>query len=713
MSSQEVHEAAANILPELRDHPQYQVLRELGQGGMGVVYLARNKLMDRLEVLKVVKGEYLGKGDAAERFLREIRSAAKLNHPNIVSAYSAFQAKELLVFAMEYVEGITLAQLVQTQGRLPVPNACYYIQQICLGLQHALDKEMVHRDIKPQNLILAREGKKQVIKILDFGLAKATREGRSVDRALTATGMMLGTPDYIAPEQTLDAAKADHRADIYGLGCTFFYLLAGRAPFEGGSLYAVLQAHHQKSAPALDKERDDVPPELAAVVAKMMAKDPAARYQKAAAIATALTPFIKGGIKPVHIPVAPPPPPPAVQGTLLEATETMSRALLPAPVEAARKVDAEPEVARARTVPPRRARRRVEAEESGMNPLLIWGLVGGGFALLLLIGAVAAIIGSLNSHKSSSSGQVASDSESRSHDLGRSDSQSAVPSISGISAISSGPGPSGAAGDDLERIQGTWIIMNSEIEGKAVEDVSTGKMTFRGNLQNLATRTSPSNEVRFWLDPAKTPKQYDVTDKNDKVIYRGIYQIDGDSLSMCWNSEAYSAARPEYFRAPKDSKRLSLTLTRSAETRARSIVNWDGDLPGNWSLISMKQGVRIWSDRLYAAAQMPKELEDGVLLMRGKDEKDWSPGAKFRALRDCTAYVVVKASTQEGRIVVDAATFNTLAEAGWSRINGNFEPTIITGWNWVVLKKSLRKGDLLGAMKPGVCADADIFFIFK
>src|SRR6202011_4735263 len=100
----------------------------------------------------------------------------------------------------------------------------------------------------------------------------------------------------------------------------------------------------------------------------------------------------------------------------------------------------------------------------------------------------------------------------------------------------------------------------------------------------------------------------------------------------------------------------------------------------------MKQGVRIWSDRLYAAAQMPKELEDGVLLMRGKDEKDWSPGAKFRALRDCTAYVVVKASTQEGRIVVDAATFNTLAEAGWSRINGNFEPTIITGWNWVVLK---------------------------
>jgi serine/threonine protein kinase len=224
---------AAAVLPELREHPQYEVVRELGRGGMGVVYLANNKLMDRPEVLKVVGRHLLDQPGAADRFLREIRSAAKLSHPHIVTAYSALQAGELLVLAMEYVEGETLAQLVQAKGRLPVVNACYYAQQVAQGLQHAYEKGMVHRDIKPHNLILSRQGKKHAVKILDFGLAKATREGGEGDRALTGTGMMLGTPDYMAPEQTLDAAKADIRADIYSLGCTLYYLLAGSPPFQG------------------------------------------------------------------------------------------------------------------------------------------------------------------------------------------------------------------------------------------------------------------------------------------------------------------------------------------------------------------------------------------------------------------------------------------------------------------------------------------------
>src|SRR5205085_12473387 len=144
--------------------------------------------------------------------------------------YSALQAGELLVLAMEYVQGEDLAHFVRAHGRLPVANACYYVQQVALGLQHAFEKGMVHRDIKPQNLILAREGKKHVVKILDFGLAKASREGEEADRGLTGTGWMMGTPDYIAPEQALDAARADIRADIYSLGCTLYYLLSGNPP---------------------------------------------------------------------------------------------------------------------------------------------------------------------------------------------------------------------------------------------------------------------------------------------------------------------------------------------------------------------------------------------------------------------------------------------------------------------------------------------------
>jgi hypothetical protein len=279
---------------ELRGHPQYEVQRELGRGGMGVVYLAKNKLMARLEVLKVVNKSMLNRPGALERFLREIRSAAQLNHPNIVTAYNAMQLGELLVFAMEYVPGEDLAQIVKHHGGpLPVLNACYYTQQVVLGLQHAYEKEMVHRDIKPHNLILAKKDKKHVVKILDFGLAKARSEGE-VEQGLTGAGQMLGTPDYMAPEQWRDAAHADIRADIYSLGCTLYFLLAGHSPFQGTSLLAIWEAHQSREAQPLNELRAEVPAELAKVVAKMMAKDPAQRYQAPLEVAQALLPFFKG-----------------------------------------------------------------------------------------------------------------------------------------------------------------------------------------------------------------------------------------------------------------------------------------------------------------------------------------------------------------------------------------------------------------------------------
>jgi serine/threonine protein kinase/formylglycine-generating enzyme required for sulfatase activity len=292
-------EGVADLPPELANNPQYEVLRELGRGGMGVVYLARNKLMDRLEVLKVVNKALLDRPGAVERFLREIRSAARLNHPNVVTAYSAVQSGELLAFAMEYVEGEDLAKLVQAQGPLPVVHACSYVQQAALALQHAFERKMVHRDIKPQNLMLAREGTRDIVKVLDFGLAKVTR-ATNEDTSLTDDRSMLGTPDYVAPEQTLDAANADIRADVYSLGCTLYYLLTGAAPFNGRSRYEVLQAHQLMEPRPLRLVRPEVPEELAAVVRKMMAKDPAQRYQTPMALVQALAAYVeqepKGGV---------------------------------------------------------------------------------------------------------------------------------------------------------------------------------------------------------------------------------------------------------------------------------------------------------------------------------------------------------------------------------------------------------------------------------
>ena len=271
--------ATSTLPPGLADHPDYEILRELGQGGMGVVYLAENKLMGRKEVLKVVGSQVINRRGVLDRFLGEIRHAAKLHHPNIVTAYAALRMGESLVLAMEYVEGLDLAKMVKARGPLPVANASNYAHQAALGLQHAHEHGMVHRDIKPGNLMLTRQGNRAVVKVLDFGLAKVSREVPA-DGALTSEGQMLGTPDFIAPEQSIDARNADIRADIYSLGCTLYYLLTGGPPFQGTSLYDILQAHHSRDALPLNLARPEVPVELAALVAKMMAKEPKRRFQR-------------------------------------------------------------------------------------------------------------------------------------------------------------------------------------------------------------------------------------------------------------------------------------------------------------------------------------------------------------------------------------------------------------------------------------------------
>ncbi|WP_165066407.1 serine/threonine protein kinase [Paludisphaera rhizosphaerae] len=279
------------IPPDLALHPDYKIIRELGRGGMGVVYLAENIFMGRKEVLKVVGAHLVKQKTVMDRFLQEIRAAAQLHHPNIVTAFSASRLGESIIFAMEYVEGCDLSRLVEAKGRLDVPIACNFIRQAAHGLQHAYERGMVHRDVKPSNLMVAREGRRPTIKILDFGLAKVSSEA-DIDSGPTQQCGMMGTPEYVAPEQTKDALKTDIRADVYSLGCTFYCLLAGRPPFSG-SLHEILSAHHSVQAKPLNEMRPDVPPALAALVARMMAKSPADRFQTPAEVAAALAPIMK------------------------------------------------------------------------------------------------------------------------------------------------------------------------------------------------------------------------------------------------------------------------------------------------------------------------------------------------------------------------------------------------------------------------------------
>ncbi len=277
------------IPAELENYAGYKIVRELGRGGMGIVYLAENvQLGGRREVLKVLNERLLAVPEAKERFKREIFAVSQLKHPSIVTAYSVLPLSTQLVFAMEFVDGKDLATLIREQQLLPIAVACSIIQQVAAGLHHGHENNLVHRDIKPSNIMVYRSGKKVGAKILDYGLAKPTNEKPT--EGLTQDGVMMGTVEYIAPEQILSAAAADKLSDIYSLGCTLYHALAGRPPF-GGTMRELMAAHWHTDAPFINMLRPEVPMELAVIVAKMMAKEPNKRFGSAIDVALALKPY--------------------------------------------------------------------------------------------------------------------------------------------------------------------------------------------------------------------------------------------------------------------------------------------------------------------------------------------------------------------------------------------------------------------------------------
>jgi serine/threonine protein kinase len=280
-------DAEADAVPaELADHPRYRVVRRLGGGGMGTVYEVEHRLMKRRAALKVIKRSYLESAGAVERFRREVHAAARLLHPNIVTAFDAEQAGDTHFLVMEYVEGSTLGRLVRRGGPLAVAEACDHVRQAALGLQHAHERGMVHRDVKPDNLMLTPDG---TVKVLDFGLASLTAERDA--GGLSQPNAIMGTAEYIAPEQAEDAHSADSRADVYSLGCTLYYLLTGEVPYPAPTTLLKILAHRERPVPSVRRQRPDVPDDLAAVVTRLLAKRPDDRYPTAAEVAAALTPF--------------------------------------------------------------------------------------------------------------------------------------------------------------------------------------------------------------------------------------------------------------------------------------------------------------------------------------------------------------------------------------------------------------------------------------
>ena len=272
---------------------KYVIQDKIGEGGMGEVFVAEHRRMKRPVVVKILPQTAIESGYAIRRFQREVEAAAQLHHPNIVTAYDADEEDGIYFLVMEFVDGRPLGEVVQSEGPFPIAKSVEIMLQAARGLEYAHSKGIVHRDIKPNNLLLDRTG---VIKVLDMGLARFA-DGRQTmadgdGDSLTRDNQIIGTVEYMAPEQVDDSSGADRRSDIYSLGCTWYRLLTNRPPFLGETLVQTLLSHRLDPIPSVLDFRSDAPPELDELMAKMLAKNPSERYQSMTEVIVALQDFL-------------------------------------------------------------------------------------------------------------------------------------------------------------------------------------------------------------------------------------------------------------------------------------------------------------------------------------------------------------------------------------------------------------------------------------
>ena len=284
--------SAADV-PALESFGEYRLVEKLGAGGMGTVYKAWHTELERMVALKVLSKDLMHDESAVARFRREMKAVGRFDHPNIVRAHDAREIDGTYFLVMEYVDGMDLSELVARTGPLPVADACELVRRAACGLQCAGECGLVHRDVKPSNLILGADGQ---LKILDLGLARIHAVQPAAE-AMTAVGQVMGTPDFMAPEQVNDSHAVDIRADVYSLGCTLYMLLAGHPPFVGsqyGTAFEKMVAHTRDSIPPIRSIRPEVPKRLAAVTEQALAKPVDERPATPARLAESLEPFTEG-----------------------------------------------------------------------------------------------------------------------------------------------------------------------------------------------------------------------------------------------------------------------------------------------------------------------------------------------------------------------------------------------------------------------------------
>ena len=575
---------------------EYRLLEELGRGGMGRVFKALHTKLDRVVAVKVLSRGRVGDPQALVRFEREMKAVGRLAHPNIVQAHDAREIDQTPVLIMEFVDGLDLAELVRRSGPLAVAAACELIRQTALALQCADEHGLVHRDVKPSNIMLARSAE---VKLLDLGLARFHAEGAAAGEEMTGTGQAMGTADYMAPEQASDSRSVDIRADLYSLGCTLYKLLSGRAPFGGPEHHGTLDklnAHVQQQPPLIRRLVPDVPEGLAAILDRLLAKDPADRFATPAEVADALAPWCVGADLP------------ALLRQALEARVS----LLPSGEGRGE------------------GRPAVSASPAARPPLFLtswgWKWLAGQLLLLLLVGCLGFALGiTIRIQKDGHSYDIQPPEGSRTV---IDSSGNATVTISGKAAAAKTPAVSAAA--ELKALLGQWKVVRVEkgkdadaawgaILGAEADLTSTDRFDFlrspadgdvrfrlfrprpvgRGSADQAGAALGWTGEMdgfegvakrfTYRIDPTAAPKTFDLLSyipsdtANEGLEALGIYEIEGDKLKICLAqhlSSIKSDQRPKSFAIAPDSGDILFVLERYRPSEDEKAIE------GNWSVVS-------------------------------------------------------------------------------------------------------------------------------
>jgi len=556
-----VEDASVSDMPETLG--EYQLLEELGRGGMGRVYKALQTKLDRVVALKVLPRGRVGDRQAINRFEREMKAVGRLAHPNIVQAYDAREIDDMPVLIMEFVHGLDLADIVRRVGTVPVAEACELVRRTALALQCAHEHGLVHRDIKPSNIMLTPGGE---VKLLDLGLARVYAEGgasvpsASSGEEMTGTGQAMGTADYMAPEQASDSRTVDIRADIYSLGCTLYKLLSGRAPFSGPEYRSTLDklnAHVHQPVPTIRNFVPEVPEELAAILDRMLAKDPNERFATPAEVAAALEPFCQGanlaGL--------------TAQAMAIDIHASQQEIGSEIPFSQRERASEDPLALRERA--------RVGTASPTLRRPILWRiLIGLGFLGALAAGFAAGIIIMIKRDDKETKIRVPDGSDT----LVTADGQLEVTLPGQTKSAEQASKPKESTVPDEKAIQGTWEVVSSTFHLLEVlpgeEDVAreqvlkTTKVIITADMIKILGSHVTNMAFDYKLRPAANRNMIDLESRQG--VSWGIYQLTGSELKICTLGVSHrpresQRQRPSEFWAELGSGKELLVLRRVGE----------------------------------------------------------------------------------------------------------------------------------------------------